>query len=125
MSELPARDLEHVLLRGGTVWDALRDARILLTGGTGFFGSWLVESFAHANARFELGAELTVLSRDPESFLRRMPHLAGLPSIRYIAGDVRTFAAPGGRGSFTHVIHGATAASATLNAEQPLEMFDT
>src|SRR5476651_931514 len=122
MSELPSRDLEHVLLRGGTALETLRGARILLTGGTGFFGSWLVESFARANARFELGAELTVLSRNPDNFLQRMPHLTGLPSIRYIAGDVRTFAAPGGSGSLTHVIHGATTTTGALNAEHPLEM---
>jgi nucleoside-diphosphate-sugar epimerase len=123
MPRLPDRDLEHVLLRTGTAWDALRGARVLLTGGTGFFGRWLVESFAHANARFELGAELVVLSRDPDAFLRRAPHLAGAPSIRYLTGDVRTFDAPGG--ALTHVIHGATATTGTLNADQPLEMLDT
>ena len=34
----------------------LRGARILLTGGTGFFGCWLLETLVRANERFDLGA---------------------------------------------------------------------
>jgi dTDP-glucose 4,6-dehydratase len=52
-----------------------------------------------------------------------MPHLAGHPAIHLHEGDVRDFADPAG--GFSHVIHAATEASATLNAEAPRVMFDT
>lgn len=120
---LPAADLDHVLTHAAPAFEALRGARVFVTGGTGFFGTWLVESLAHANAARGLGAELVVLTRDPAAFRARAPHLADDASVRLVAGDVRTFDLP--RGDFTHVVHGATAASAALNAARPLEMVTT
>jgi dTDP-glucose 4,6-dehydratase len=123
MPPLSAIDLEHVLAHTQAVWDELRGARLLVTGGTGFFGSWLVESFVHACHSLGLDATLTVLTRSPEAFRDKAPHLAHHRAIRLLRGDVRMFSDPGAR--FTHCIHGATEANATLNREQPLRMLDT
>jgi nucleoside-diphosphate-sugar epimerase len=95
---------------------------IFITGGTGFFGCWLLETFLWANAQLDLGASATVLTRDAARFQTRAPDLANHPAIRLHAGDVRSFVFPGGR--FSHVIHAATEASAALNRERPLEMLD-
>lgn len=103
--------------------DGLRGARLFITGGTGFFGIWLLESLAAANARLDLGIRATVLSRRPDAFRARAPHLAASPIFDWRQGDVRSFEFP--PGSYSHVIHAGTAASAALNAEQPGEMFDT
>jgi dTDP-glucose 4,6-dehydratase len=118
-----ADDLDHVLAHTGGVWSALAGARIFVTGGTGFVGSWLLETFAWACDRLLLDASMTVLTRSPEAFHARAPHLASHPAIRLLRGDVRTFAFP--EGSFSHVIHGATAASERLNRDQPQEMLET
>jgi dTDP-glucose 4,6-dehydratase len=123
MTNLLAGDLDHVLALTQGVWEELREARLFVTGGTGFFGCWLLESFAWACDHLHLAATMTVLSRSPEAFRDKAPHLAGHPSIRWIAGDVRTFPFPAGR--FTHCIHAATEASAALNREKPLLMLDT
>jgi nucleoside-diphosphate-sugar epimerase len=101
--------------------DQLRNAHLFITGGTGFFGRWLVESFLHFNSECRLGAKLTVLSRDPARFLASAPHLKS-DCIRFVKGDVRDFAFP--NDTFTHIIHAATDASETLNSESPLKMFD-
>ena len=69
-------DLDHVLVHLQDDWEELRGQRLFLTGGTGFFGAWLTESFLWANQKLELGAEVVVLSRDSAAFLRKMPHLA-------------------------------------------------
>jgi nucleoside-diphosphate-sugar epimerase len=118
-----ARDLKHVLEHTGDVWGQLQGARIFVTGGTGFFGCWLLESFAWACDRLPLDASLTVLTRSPEAFRRKAPHLAAHPAIHLLQGDIRSFPFPAGH--FSHVIHGAAEASATLNQEQPLLMLDT
>lgn len=118
-----AADLDPLLAHPSGLWDELRGARLFITGGTGFFGRWLLESFCRANDRLNLGATALVLSRDPAAFRRKAPHLAGHPAVALLVGDVRAFDFPAGR--FTLVIHAATEASARLNAEAPLRMFDT
>jgi dTDP-glucose 4,6-dehydratase len=118
-----ARDLKHVLEHTGEVWSHLQGARIFVTGGTGFFGCWLLESFAWACGHLSLDASLTVLTRSPDAFRRKAPHLAAHPAIHLLQGDIRSFPFPAGH--FSHVIHGATKSSAVLNREQPLLMLDT
>jgi dTDP-glucose 4,6-dehydratase len=118
-----AADLDHILEHTQDLWEELRGERIFITGGTGFFGCWLLESFAWANDRLGLNASALVLTRDLERFRKKAPHLAANPAIRFHGGDVRSFEFP--RGSFTHVIHAATESSARLNAEAPLTMFET
>jgi dTDP-glucose 4,6-dehydratase len=80
----------------------------------------LLETFAHANRELGLGASLVGLSRNPESFYAKVPHLAGESAITLHPGDVRDFEFPAG--TFTHVIHAGTTSSAPV---PPEEMLDT
>jgi nucleoside-diphosphate-sugar epimerase len=105
MPRLSAADLDHVLEHTPRVWDQLRGGRIFVTGGTGFFGTWLLESLICAIDRFDLPIEAVVLTRSPEAFAEKCPHLATHRAISFHRGDVRDFAFPDGR--FTHVIHAA------------------
>ncbi len=116
-------DLDHVLAHTQGLWDELRGQRLFITGGTGFFGCWLLESFVWANDTLGLNAQAVVLTRNPDAFCSKAPHLASHPAVTLLPGDVRHFAFPEGR--FSHVIHAATEASAKLNAERPLLMLDT
>jgi nucleoside-diphosphate-sugar epimerase len=117
---LPKEDLEHVLAHTRPHWERLRGGRIFVTGATGFFGIWLLESFAFANRSLDLGAKLVGLSRNPEAFYAKAPHLAQESSIALHRGDVRDFDFP--RGSFTHVVHAGTTSSTPV---APAEMLDT
>lgn len=84
-----------------TDWAKLGDAHILLTGGTGFFGSWMIVSFMAAR---ELGLpiEMTVLSRDPERFLQLQPALRNVKGLTFRKGDVVNATIPF---SITHILH--------------------
>ena len=116
-------DLDHILTHTQGLWEELRGKRIFITGGTGFFGCWLLESLAWANDKLGLNAQAVVLTRNPAAFARKVPHLASHRAIRCHVGDIRDFTFPSGR--FSYVIHAATEASARLNAENPLLMFET
>ncbi len=120
---ISAEDLDHVLEQTRADWDGMRGQALFVTGGTGFFGCWLVESFCHANRVLGLDARVTVLTRDPERFRAKAPHLASDGAVTLHAGDVRDFAFPDGE--FRYVIHAATEASARQAAEEPLEMLST
>jgi len=100
----------------------LKCQHVFLTGGTGFFGKWLLQLFVHLRKSCNLNITVTALSRDPKRFLDSCPEFIGQPGLNFIAGNVRSFTPPTGR-TFDFVIHGATAASAKLEQEDPEEMY--
>jgi nucleoside-diphosphate-sugar epimerase len=119
---LPTEDLKHILQHTLPLWVHARGQRIFISGGTGFFGAWLLESFAHCNRELSLDLSATVLSRDPDAFRRKMPHLAGESSIHLIQGDVRDFVFP--EQGFDYVIHGAAPTTAD-GASGPADLMST
>jgi len=116
-------DLDHILEHTHDLWDELRNQRIFITGGTGFFGSWLLESFIWANERLGLNSYAVVLTRNYEAFHKKAPHLAAHPNVKFHIGDVCNFKFPDTE--FSYIIHAATEASVKLNEKDPLRMFDT
>lgn len=123
-TENPLRaDLDLVLAHTEPLWREFAGARLFITGGTGFFGTWLLESLAWANLRFDVGVRATILTRDPGAFARKAPHIAANPFLNFVTGDVRDSELPAG--TFDAVIHGATDTDARRNAEDPLGMLET
>lgn len=120
---LLSNDLDHILEHTHEIWESIRNARIFITGGTGFFGCWLLESFAWANDKLGLNAKVVVLTRNHEAFLKKAPHLATNTAISFHIGDVRNFKFPSNKFSF--IIHAATDVSIKLINENPLLIFDT
>ena len=115
-------DLNELLARAPGLWEELRGARVFLTGGTGFFGVWLVESLIRANRALDLDARASVLTRNEAAFLAKNPHLAGAPELSFHRGDVRSFDFPSS--VFTHVISAAAEAGVRLDREPPDQMRD-
>jgi nucleoside-diphosphate-sugar epimerase len=108
-------------------FDQLKNSHIFLTGGTGFIGTWMLEAIRFVNESQSANIQVTILTRNPESFHSKYPHLFEHPNFRYLAGDVVALPYENlvGAGKFTHLIHAATDASAELNEVNPLQMFDT
>jgi dTDP-glucose 4,6-dehydratase len=103
---LPVDDLRAVFALAQDSFAALRGARIFVTGGTGFFGHWLLESLLYANHELGHGARATVLTRDAAQFRARSPWIAEDAAITLLEGDVRSFAFPAEPHS--HIVHAAT-----------------
>jgi dTDP-glucose 4,6-dehydratase len=120
---LSATDLEEILDSTDSIHRSLDRSRVLITGGTGFFGRWLLESWAYASDRLSLDRTAIVVSRDPERFRADAPHLGHHRSIEFVAGDV--LGPPPVAGTFDAAIHAATAASLALSRSSPRLMFDT
>ena len=72
MKRVAEEDLRHIVTWCPSL-PALRGARLFITGGTGFFGKWLLEGLVYANQQLELGLEVMVLSCIPDAFLQEAP----------------------------------------------------
>ena len=123
MKRISEEDLQHIYNHTTNIWDDIRDKSIFITGATGFFGRWLLESFLYVNNKLSLNAKIVALSRDPDVFLQQYPFYKSETSIRFIKGDVQNFDFP--LGDFQFIVHAATDADAKLNSEDPLLMLDT
>lgn len=116
---LPQNDLQFVLREAAELWPQLAGARVFVTGATGFFGRWMLESLFFADAQYGLDVRVTALSRDPEAFLRRAPHL-GIPRLSWIRGSVSSLRADDFDGTrFDAVIHLATEADMQASSKDP------
>lgn len=120
---LSPHDLDYVFQNTAALWEDLRDKQLFITGGTGFFGCWLLESLLWANKKLNLNVSATLLTRSINQFRQKSPHFFLEPALTFLEGDIRSFKFP--NAYFSHVIHAATEASASLNKEQPDLMFDT
>lgn len=119
---LPAGDLATVAA-DPTLWRPLRDARLFVTGGTGFFGVWLLSSLLAADRVHDLGLRATVLTRGPDAFASSWPHLAKDPRLTFVPGDVRRL--PETKGPFSHVLHAAGSSNTALHQQSPAETEST
>ncbi|WP_263139218.1 NAD(P)-dependent oxidoreductase [Pseudomonas sp. RIT-PI-AD] len=108
-----AADIESLLGRLPGL-RALHGQRLLLSGGTGFFGRWLLATFDALHAA-GVQPRVTLVSRDPERFLRQEPRYRQAPWLDWCAGDMRTVDL-GGR-PFDLLLHAGTDTSAEAHRD--------
>ena len=93
---LPPDDLRHVGQSVGSGWHQVRNARVLFTGASGFFGSWLLETFLYAGTWLDLPFRAIALTRDAARFSKSLPHLAGDPRVEILESDAAVMPVPDG-----------------------------
>ena len=124
MKPLFKEDLEQILAQSHEDLLSLKGGHLFVTGGTGFFGKWILESLSYANQRLLGGTlKITALARDPARAKSLYAETRAANSVEWISGDIATFSFP--EGSFSHVIHAATPARASVNELAPLTMLET
>ena len=115
-------DIEHIIAHTKLVWKEVSGKTILLTGGTGFFGKWILESFLHANSTLQLNNKMFVLSRNPDLFLNKHPNFKN-EALHFITGDIRDFQFP--KEVIDFIIHAATDVDVVGNVENPIHTFES
>ena len=99
---------------------SLAGQRVFITGGTGFFGLWLLSALRILRAN-GIDVQACVLSRNPNKFLVRYPQFRDQTWLNFIAGNVRDFEIPTQK--FDLLIHAATETSMAAHADS-IKMFD-
>lgn len=113
---------EKIWTAGGDIWQRLQGKKIFLTGGTGYFGRSFLELITDFGRTRNLDFQVTILTRNATKFRESWQKSFNFDLLSFHEGDITNFSFP--PGSFDYVLHFATPASATLNIENPLEMFN-
>jgi dTDP-glucose 4,6-dehydratase len=121
--QMPLDDLDMVLSRTANFWSDFGGARLFVTGGTGFVGSWLLQAVQHANDQLNCRIELVVLTRDADRARAQASRTFDRADTRLLTGDVTRFSAP--VGAFDMCIHAATDVGNPSKLGDPLTVFDS
>lgn len=116
-------DVRNVVRRIGKDFERLNGKNILITGGTGFVGTHLLEALAFVNDHIlDNPCQVFVVARRPQKLQERCPYLVGRKDLALIQGDIRNFKVPAARCDF--IIHAASPADPRVLARDPLETMD-
>lgn len=91
---LTLKDLDHVFTHVND-WEELRNQNIFISGGTGWFGRWMVETLLYADAQLKLNCHIVVLTR--------RNRISTDPSVTFWEGDINEIEFP--KGNFSHILH--------------------
>ena len=117
--QITREDCARVHQVAGQPLKGLSGASILVTGGTGFMGSWILEMISYLNDHHGMGISATVMARDIGRLQVSMPHIYGKPWVTGLRSDVRMVnELPR---ATTHVIHAAGDPDSRNHASRPVE----
>jgi dTDP-glucose 4,6-dehydratase len=80
----PEEDLEFILSKTNHHFKQLDGSSFLLTGGTGFVGSWMLQLLMYANRSLRLNINLDIITRKPAPLFSQ-----SYPTVRFIQHDLR------------------------------------
>jgi nucleoside-diphosphate-sugar epimerase len=116
-------DIESIFKIIGNDLDRLQGKRVLITGGTGFIGTWLLETISWLNKNSNQPCKVYVPTRNPEAFARKAPHLAANSEIVLLSGDIADFKYPDDECNF--IIHAAAPAEPRVLNHDSLGVAET
>jgi nucleoside-diphosphate-sugar epimerase len=123
--EVLATDLEDIATRADAEFRAMAGKSLLITGGAGFLGHYLVQGLLHWNRRRSGGNPVRVTVCD--NYIRGVPDwlssLEGDPGLILRKHDI-TERIPDDAGHFDYVIHAASIASPIYYRKYPIETMD-
>jgi UDP-glucuronate decarboxylase len=125
LSELIEQDLDSVCDDLAGEFSEMAGARLLITGGGGFLGYYLVQAALHFNRTRARGGSIAVTVYD--NYMRGVPQwleaLRDDPQLTLVRHDM-TLPLPADMGHFSYIIHAAGIASPMYYRAQPIRCID-
>ncbi len=125
LQDLMNRDLDYVCEHLRDEFTAMAGRGVLMTGGAGFLGYYMVQSVLHWNDRAKAGDQIHLTVFD--NYVRGVPAwleaLAGRKDLTLTRFDIR-HPLPDPMPEFEYIIHAAGIASPTYYRAHPLETMD-
>lgn len=119
--------IEKICHRSRNDLQQLKNANILFTGASGFFGFWFLQVLIYLNEIGEFCGQLFVITRDRKSFVSNFAMFAMVEKlgwIHIIEGDIRKVRITDFKPD--HLIHFAsTSATETFNKAEQISKLDT
>jgi len=118
-----SNDVALAIRRSGADFSCLKGKRILVTGGTGFFGVWLLSSLLQVREILGGVLDIAVITRDPRSFLQHHTQFESRAGLTFLCGDITSIDLKGLK--FSHLLHMATtSASETFSQEKQINKIE-
>jgi nucleoside-diphosphate-sugar epimerase len=125
LQDLVGRDLDYVCENLRDEFGAMAGRRVLMTGGAGFLGYYMVQSVLHWNDRARADQRIAMTVFD--NYIRGVPAwleaLGGREDLTQTRFDIR-HALPDPMPEFDYIIHAAGIASPIYYRAHPLETMD-
>lgn len=97
--------------------------KLLVTGGTGFFGRALLRSWLRDEVCGSSIPEVTIVTRSPDSFVERYPEFSAKSWLTLHKSNILDYETLPVGGYFTHILHAAT--ESTIGPSLPaLQRYD-
>jgi UDP-glucuronate decarboxylase len=103
--------------------DSFGPSRILLTGGTGFFGRSILRKLLINRSLRDVGPSVLVVTRSPEKFLSNYPEFNNLAWLNFYRGDVLEYSSLPPDVGFSHILHAATESTIGPSLD-PINRYD-
>lgn len=116
-------DLETITRNSKDDLEKIVNSHVVLTGASGYIGTWLTLSFLHARDRLSGTGSIVLSCRDSNPIRSIIQQAEFKHGYEFLETDIRNFPA-GVINDNSIVIHAATPARESLNVHRPLEMFD-
>jgi UDP-glucuronate decarboxylase len=123
ISDIIIEDVSEICIELGNVLSALSGSTLLVTGGSGFVCSYLLDTVAYLNDRFfDVPCRVISIDNFRTGVSDRTAHLASRPEFRFIEHDISQPTEIDG--AVDWIIHGAGIASPSFYRRYPLETID-
>jgi nucleoside-diphosphate-sugar epimerase len=120
--DIITEDCKLVIGSSANLLNPVKNSSLLVTGGTGFMGTWLAEMVTYLNDQHDFNTRLILFSKSANSYSAKVPHIALRDDVTLIEGDIRNLRdLPD---DVNWVIHAAASPDSRLHASDPKRTID-